>query len=88
MDHETMDSPLQQVTSHSSLGPGIPDPSVQTAEPLINRHCIPQDHRIAVVPILGGLHHEYQLQKIAAWECQRNPSSIGSCFCGRQPVIL
>ena len=51
---------------HSSLGPGIPDPGVQTPALLVNRHCVPRDHRIVVKPILGGLHHEYQLQRIAA----------------------
>src|SRR5215813_9437123 len=51
---------------HSSLGPRIPDPDVPMAELLINRHCVPNDHRIVVKPILGGLHHEYQLQRIAA----------------------
>ena len=51
---------------HSSLGPGIPDTDVPTAELLINRHCIPNDHRIVVKPILGVLHHEHQLQRIAA----------------------
>jgi len=51
---------------HSSLGPGIPDPSVQTAELRISRHCIPKDHHVAVTPVLGGLHHEYDLQRNAA----------------------
>src|SRR5262249_43010188 len=51
---------------HSSLGPGIPDPDVPMAELLINRHCVPNDHRIVVKPILGGLHHEYQLQRIGS----------------------
>jgi len=51
---------------HSSLGPGIPDPSVGKAELQIKRHCIPKDHRIAVTAILGGLHHEYALERTAA----------------------
>ena len=51
---------------HSSLGPGIPDPGVQTPARLVNRHCVPRDQRIVVKPILGGLNHEYQLQRIAA----------------------
>jgi len=51
---------------HSSLGPGIPDPTAQKAELQSNRHCIPKDHWIAVTPILGGLHHEYRLERIAA----------------------
>jgi putative transposase len=51
---------------HSSLGPGFPDPRAPKAELQNNRHCIPKDHRVAVTPILGGLHHEYQVQKFAA----------------------
>ena len=51
---------------HSSLGPGTPDRSTPKAELQIERHCIPKDCRIASVSILGGLHHEYRLEKIPA----------------------
>ena len=50
---------------HSSLGPGIPDASVGKAKLQTKRHCIPKDYRIAVTSILGGLHHEYTLERIA-----------------------
>ena len=51
---------------HSSLGPGFPDTKAQKAELQIKRHCIPKGHRIVVKPILGGLHHEYELEEMAA----------------------
>ena len=51
---------------HSSLGPGTPDPSSPKAELQAQRHGIPKDCRVAVTSILGGLHHEYRLDKIAA----------------------
>jgi putative transposase len=51
---------------HSSLGPGIPDLNAQKMELQRKRHCMPKDHCVAVTPILGGLQHEYRLQKIAA----------------------
>jgi len=52
---------------HASLGPGIPDPPQGLPAPLAeNRHEIPEDHRVVAKPILGGLHHEYRLEKIAA----------------------
>ena len=51
---------------HSSLGPGTPDPSSPKAELQAQRHCIPKDCRVVVTSILGGLHHEYELEKIAA----------------------
>ena len=51
---------------HSSLGPGIPDPSSPKAELQAQRHSIPSDCRVAVTSILGGLHHEYRLERIAA----------------------
>jgi putative transposase len=51
---------------HSSPGPGIPDSDAQKTELQSKRHCVPKDHRIAVTPKLGGLHHEYRLQRVAA----------------------
>ena len=51
---------------HSSLGPGIPDVKFQKPQLQSKRHRVPQNYRVAVTPILGGLHHEYRLQEIAA----------------------
>ena len=50
----------------SSLGPGIPDPCVAPQAPGPPRHQIASDHRVIATPVLGGLHHEYRLVKVAA----------------------
>jgi transposase InsO family protein len=51
---------------HSSLGPGIPDPGscFQQVKPC--GHDIPIDHHVVSKAILGGLHHEYRLERAAA----------------------
>jgi putative transposase len=51
---------------HSSLRPGIPEPSFRTIPLQTKRHSVPDDHLVSSVPVLGGLHHEYKLEKIAA----------------------
>ena len=51
---------------HSSLGPGIPEPSGGIPAPQISGYRIPCDHRVVRSPVLGGLHHEYRLEKVAA----------------------
>ncbi len=53
---------------HKSLGPGIPAPIVPLPlpPPPGNRHCLPSRHFVRVKPVLGGLHHEYWLEKAAA----------------------
>jgi transposase InsO family protein len=51
---------------HSSLGPGIPEPSGGIPVPQISGHSIPYRHRVVGSPVLGGLHHEYRLEKVAA----------------------
>jgi len=50
---------------HSSLGPGIPDPPLDLPQEASSRHRIPQDFRVVSKPILGGLHHEYGLERFA-----------------------
>jgi hypothetical protein len=51
---------------HSSLGPGIPDPSGVLLTVWPSRHEILRDHRVIAKPVLGGLHHAYRLTKLAA----------------------
>jgi len=51
---------------HMSLGPGIPQPPPHLPVPvLVHRHRLPEHLRVVTRPILGGLHHEYQLAKVA-----------------------
>jgi transposase InsO family protein len=52
---------------HLSLGPGIPEP-VAVFLPLQGheRHSLPQDCKVAARAVLGGLHHEYRWERIAA----------------------
>ena len=51
---------------HMSLGPGIPaalrPPPAETTE----RHRLPDGHTVGCRAVLGGLHHEYWLEKAAA----------------------
>jgi transposase InsO family protein len=49
---------------HASLGPGIPDAPDLSAVP--SDHQIREGHRVAIKSILGGLHHEYRLERRAA----------------------
>jgi putative transposase len=52
---------------HLSLGPGIPEPAVEFL-PLQghDRHSLAQDRKVVARAVLGGLHHEYQWERIAA----------------------
>jgi putative transposase len=51
---------------HSSLGLGIPEPSAGIPATQIPGHRIRCGHRVVGRPVLGGLHHEYRLEKVAA----------------------
>jgi putative transposase len=54
-----------QARPHSSLGPGIPEPSNLMLLRTNARHTLPKGSRVVANPILGGLH-EYRLEKVAA----------------------
>lgn len=50
---------------HSRLGPGTPDPR-SAPPPRAHRHCFEEAERVTSTPVLGGLHHEYALERTAA----------------------
>ncbi len=51
---------------HSSLGPGLPAPPPGLPAAPIAGHDIPRDTQVVARSILGGLHHEYGLEGLAA----------------------
>jgi len=52
---------------HMALGPGIPRPPWSLPVPLqAHRHQLPEQLCVMAHPILGGLHHDYRLEKKAA----------------------
>jgi putative transposase len=51
---------------HSALGPGIPESPQTAVSASPHRHELPQGHCVVSTPVLGGLHHEYRLEKEAA----------------------
>jgi transposase InsO family protein len=51
---------------HMSLGPGIPSALRAPVPDNDHRHCIPAGHAVRRAAVLGGLHHEYWLEKVAA----------------------
>ena len=51
---------------HSSLGPGIPELRFGELRVRACGHRLPVGHQVVGTPILGGLHHEYSLQRLAA----------------------
>ena len=55
-----------QSRPHSSLGPGIPEPANLLPLPSSGKHRLPEGSRVMGRPVVGGLHHEYRLEKVAA----------------------
>jgi putative transposase len=51
---------------HSALGPAIPDRRLGDLPVDPCGHRLPGGHQVVATPILGGLHHEYRLQRLAA----------------------
>jgi hypothetical protein len=48
---------------HSSLGPGIPEAAQNDIPQSGHRHKLPAGYRVAKTTVLGGLHHEYHLER-------------------------
>jgi putative transposase len=54
------------VRVHMSLGPGVPASRRILPSPSDHRHSIRAGHRVNSSAVLGGLHHEYSLESVAA----------------------
>jgi len=51
---------------HKSLGPGIPEPISGTIPLATERHSLENNCIVRARAVLGGLHHEYRMEEVAA----------------------
>ena len=58
-------SHYNEARPHMSLGPGIPAPTRPAPPTATNRHTIAAGHEVKSRAILGGLHQEYWLERVA-----------------------
>jgi hypothetical protein len=81
---------------HSSLGPGIPEGSaVDDHASESRRHRLPERSRVVATPILGGLHHEYGLEKagespifvFAKYNAEWNHQGLDNRLISGPPII-
>ena len=53
-------------TTDSLVSFAVPEPTAAGAVKRLSGYWIPSEHRVLAVPTLGGLHHEYPLERLAA----------------------
>jgi putative transposase len=70
---------------HSGLGPGIPEPTEGIPVLEISGQRIPCGHRVVGNSVLGGLHHEYRLEKSGMRSRRKTRERRG--FCGAQVLL-
>jgi hypothetical protein len=61
-----MHSRYNRGAPHSALGPRTPDSRLRDLQVEPCGHRLPLGRQVVASPILGGLHHEYGLQRLAA----------------------
>lgn len=51
---------------HTALGPGFPEPNQLKVTAGYHQHGLPEGYRVVKTSVLGGLHHEYRLERDVA----------------------